>query len=116
MLSVMLETVLLECADFCCFTPIHFLFIKQAWAPDSPVAYRIPDAKAGLCGGAGKGVFSAVPYQNRVIMLDVSVLEKLLGSLSASAQIPDQSTMLIFTDILRSTQVSSLSLLLSKYR
>lgn len=52
-----------------------------------------------MCVGPVKGVFNIVLYQNRVIMLEIRVLEIFLGSVSASAQIPDQSTMLIFTNI-----------------
>lgn len=47
-----------------------------------------------------KGVCNAILYQNRVIMLEIKVFEIILVSVSASAQIPDQSTMLILTNIL----------------
>lgn len=53
-----------------------------------------------MCGGAAKSVCNAVLYQNRAIMLEIKVLEIFLVSVSASAQIPDQATMLIFTNIL----------------
>lgn len=65
-----------------------------------------------------KGVFNAILYQNRVIMLEIRVLVIFLGSVSASAQIPDPVYHTHFHKHiwLRSTQVSNLSLLLSKYR
>lgn len=46
-----------------------------------------------------KCVFNAILGQKRVIMLKIRVLEIFFESVSASAQIPDQSTMLIFTNI-----------------
>lgn len=46
-----------------------------------------------------KGVLNPILYQNRPIILEISVLEIFLGSVLSSAQFTDQSPMLLFTDV-----------------